>query len=196
MRFELINTLPKACPLFVEDAYEFLKSKLGVKAWHWHVPIKGSELERFLIYGESRSIRDDFYDLRSRDNYDFQKVFDHALCFKCGNHGMSCGQFVLTMPYGDNITFYDEFNKYTKDYYAEKEQAINAYNRFGSRAYSSKRMVSQLRANHKFEATIVPNWFKVRKNGDFAAIIAMDGFIDAISELGGFPLVNADGSER
>ena len=42
----------------------------------------------------------------------------------------------------------------------------------------------------------VPNWFKVRENGDFAAIIAMDNWLYALSELGGFPLVNAHGVER
>ena len=191
MKFEPIETLPNACPLFVESAYRYLIDKLGVTAWHWHQPRTASELERFLIHGQSRSKFSDFYELINSD-YDYLSVFDHAICFK----GITGAPFVLTMPYGDNTTFYEGFNKFTESYYTEKERIIYAADSLGSKTYSTKSWTEQLHSSLKFDAIIVPNWFKVRENGDFAAIIAMDSSIRYLSEHGGFPLVNADGSER
>ena len=189
MKFEPIETLPDACPLFVESAYKHLVDKLGVTAWHWHQPRTASELERFLIYGQSRSRFSDFYELIN-SHYSYHNVFDHAICFK------GYAPFVLTMPYGDNVTFYEEFDKFTASYYAEKERVVYAADALGTKTYNTKSWNGQLHALPKFDATIVPNWYKVRENGDFAAIIAMDNWMHELSELGGFPLVNADGSER
>lgn len=184
MKFKPIETLPDVCPLFVESAYKYLIDKLGVTAWHWHRPGTTSELERFLIYGQSRYRWSDFH------RYDNLHVFDHCICFK------GYTPFVLTMPYGNNVTFYEGFNEFTASYYAEKERVVYAADSLGSKTYSSKSWTEQLHASPKFDATIVPNWFKVRENGDFAAIIAMDSSMRYLSEHGGFPLVNADGSER
>jgi len=194
MRFEPIKTLPGACPLFVEKAYDALIDKLGVTAWHWHVPRTGSELERFLTYGQSRDKRSDFHELRrAHGNYSFMDVFDHALCFK-SKHSM---QFALTMPYGDNISFYKAFDGFKADYYTDKERVAYAGSSLNARGYQTKEWQGQLYClEPRFDATIVPNWFKVRENGDFAAIVAMDNQLRWLSELGGFPLVNADGEER
>lgn len=185
MKFEPIETLPNACPLFVESAYKQLISKLGVTAWHWHRPGTTSELERFLIYGQSRYRGSDFH------RYTNLHVFDHCLCFK------GYVPFVLTMPYGDNVTFYEGFAEFAASYYGEKERVAQVVDYPGwSTIYNAKSWNEQLHVPYKFDATIVPNWFKVRKNGDFAAIVAMDNQLRWLSEHGGFPLVNADGSER
>lgn len=196
MKFEPIKTFPNACQLFVEEAYEQLVSKLGVKAWHWYVPRTGSELERFLIRGTSHSRRDDFHDLRAEHpSYNFLDLFDHSICFK-GDIG---APFVLVMPYGDNITFHKAFEGFKADYYDDKARVVYAADHLGSKVYKLSGIGhkwGQLHCMGKFDATIVPNWFKVRENGDFAAIIAMDNWLHFLSELGGFPLVRADGSER
>lgn len=195
MKFEPIETLPGACPLFVEEAYDNLVGKLGVTAWRWHVPRMASELERFLIYGSSRSRRSDFHDMYGAHGYVRFDLFDHAICFKSA----SGAPFVLAMPYGDNLTFYEAFAGFIAEYYAEKERIArtattfeHVYEAFGAPCWAGQLDGMQ----PMFDATIVPDWLKVRKNGDFAAIIAMDHWLQLLSELGGFPLVNADGSER
>lgn len=194
MRFEPIKTLPSACPLFLEDAYRHIVDDLRAIAWHWGVPRKASELERFLVRGRSREKKTDFHELRSsHKSYSFLDVFDHAICFKSAY----CDPFVLTMPYGDNISFYTAFNEFVTDYYEDKSRIIYAYEHYYPREYSSEEWIHQLFCfQGKIDATIVPNWFKIRENGDFAAIIARDSNLYRISEHGGFPLVNANGSEQ
>ena len=190
MRFEPISTLPSACPLFVEDAYKALVGKLGVKSWHWSVPRTASELERFLLYGTARSLRSDFFELRStHPGYSFLDVFDHAICFK----GIMGAPFALVMPYGNNETFHNAFEAFKAGYYKDKARVANAPR---SKTYSTRSWTGQLYTKPRFDTTIVPNWFKVRENGDFAAIIAMDNWLYALSERGGFSLVNAHGVER
>jgi len=191
MRFEPIDTLPNKCPNFVEDAYESLVNELKVTAWNWYLPMTASELERFLIYGKSRHKIDDFFEM-TNSKYDELRVFDHAICFK----GISGAPFVLTMPYGNDVTFYREFDQFTKSYYAEKERVIYACDHLRCKAYMTEWWFSQLHAIQRFDAAIVPERFKVRTNGDFAAIIAMNNWMYDLSEFGGFSPVGADGGER
>lgn len=190
MRFEPIETLPNACPLFVEEAYDALVNDLGIKAWHWHQPNTMSELERFLLHGSSRSKRGDFFDLPRHHVAD--GVFDHSICFK----GETGAPFVLTMPYSTSDRFYRDFNWVISAYYYEK--AIRTDNLwFGyEKEYRTENWRSQFMTQRKITATIVPDRFKLRYNGDFAAIIAMDHWMHFLSELGGFRPVNADGVER
>lgn len=195
MNFQPIETLPNACPLFVEDAYKKLVNRLGVRTWHWGQPGKISELERFLLFGESRTRLSDFFEPwnnSSRFGYHVHYVFDHCLCFK-SKYSL---QFVLTMPYGDNETFYRNFELLANSYYQEKGRLAEAVKKGFGKNYKTPSWNSQFNCLPKMMATIVPNWFKVRENGDFAAIIAMDNQLRWLSEHGSFPLVNADGSER
>lgn len=185
MRFYPIETLPRACPLFVEDAYENLVSELGVTAWHWHVPRTASELERFLLFSESRSRRSDFHELIHRD------VFDHAFCFK----GIAGAPFVLTMPYGDGESFHQAFKSFASGYYVDKTRVVYAADNLGAKSYSTQAWNAQLHCEPRMTAVIVPDRFKLRKNGDFAAVVAMDSWMRVLLEHRGFQLVSAYGGK-
>lgn len=186
MRFEPIKTLPKRCPRFVEEAYDALVNELGVYAWHWHQPRTMSELERFLTYGSSRSNRGDFFEIMNggiRFN-----VFDHVICFKCEMGA----PFVLTMPYATPDRFYHEFNQLSDKYYQEKSDLADLVDKgFGCGYVNSNNWKHQLfDFLPKMAATIMPDRFKVRKNGDFAAIIATDSWMPVLSKAGGFPIAD------
>lgn len=174
MRFSPIEKLLDACPeTFVEEGYNALINELGVTAWHWHEPNSASELERFLVYGTVRSRKDDFFRIGERPEYRKLAVFDHAICFKSKTHG----SFVLTMPYGTPDEFYSSFDVFA-----------NAYERYRSRVVELAMTRPSWKIDHllpytyqKMMAKIVPDRFKVRMNGDFAAIITNKNWIRDIA---------------
>lgn len=175
MEFKPIKTLPNACPLFVKDAYDALVEN-NVFAWHWHEPMTASELERFLIVGSSRENRGDFFDIRvTHGLYSKLSIFDHVICFK-----MTCAPFLLTMPYGTVDEFTREFTAFLEAYYQEKAYVAETVTRFRREMYLSETWDFQLNFKPKMMAAIIPNRFKVRENGDFAAVIAMSNNIRAI----------------
>lgn len=175
MKFEPIKTLPMFCPNFREEGYDALVKEVGVYAWRWHEPLMASELERFLMLGTSRKRSSDFFEINvTHGKYNKLAVFDHAICFKA-----YFGSFVMTMPYGSADYFYRNFNEFSDAYYHEKAE-IAEYAKSGiSKTYAAENWYSQLfRWNERrMMAAIVSDRFKVRTNGDFAAIIASDALL-------------------
>lgn len=186
MRFEPIETLPSACPLFVEEAYDALVNELRVTAWHWHEPSHASELERFLMYGESRHKQSDFFEIFGRHEYQKLGLFDHVVCFKS-----MIMPFALTMPYGDPDGFYRNFKLFVEEYYRAKGFLADSLGIGFAKAHKTEEWGRQFRWSRKIVATIVPNRFKLRDNGDFAAIIAQDHSMFYLSEAGNFPVDDA-----
>jgi len=119
-------------------------------------------------------------------------VFDHVLCFK----GMSGAPFVLTMPYATPEVFYRSFNQLADRYYREKSNLADSMGIGYGKEYRTENWGYQFRTPCKMMAIIVPDRFKVRENGDFAAIIATDHWLLELSRLGGFTVaefVEGDG---
>ena len=187
MRFEPIKTLPNICPLFLEEGYRSLVDELGVTAWHWGMPSYASELERFLLHGSVQKRKSDFFSIRGHE-YNSKLIFDHTICFKTYD-----GPFLLTMPYGTVDRFYNEFNKFADAYYSEKEKIAKAQEKWLGQLkdYTTEQWWGQLHCLPKMKAVVVPDRFKVRKNGDFAAVIGMNSHLYYISEHRGVPLVSS-----
>lgn len=175
MRFEPIETLPSRCPNFIEDAYDALVNEIGVYAWHWHEPRTADELERFLMRGESRRRRSDSFEINATHGaYDKLALFDHAVCFKSTH-----APFVLTMPYvHEDTDYYRNFDAFADAYYHRKPWVTDV-------TYPEQKMVT----------AIVPDRFKVRENGDFAAIVATDSAFTWLRDVFGITSDNGASNE-
>lgn len=184
MRFEPIKTLPMFCPNFREEGYDTLVKEIGVYSWSWTQPFMASELERFLILGTSHKRKSDFFELNvTHGTYNKLAVFDHAICFKA-----YLGPFVMTMPYGSYDGFYCNFNAFADAYYRDKARIADITKSGVSKMYAAENWHNQLfRWNERrMMAAIVPDRFKVRTNGDFAAIIASEVLVlEAVRDLFG-----------
>lgn len=174
MRFEPIGQCRQYIPLLREECLDNLIRDFGVKSVGddvYHL----SELERVLVFGKTISRRFDFSDNSGqcmRNGSSWHLIFDHDYVFKCES-GMT---FMMTMPYDTHDGFYEKFDAMIHDYYERKSELTHDVNdpQIGRWMweYKTDGWRKQFAITETMDAVIVDDRYKIRENGDFAAIIA------------------------
>lgn len=179
MTFDPIDSYSYA--LMRDDCFDNLKRDFGVKSWSrgtHHI----SELERVLAFGTSRSRpHTDFSDSNGRlMGQGAWHIFDHDCIFKCES-GMT---FMMTLPYDSFDGFFETFYGVTRRYYKRKNEIIRMLNdpqkSRWAKEYKTPGWQKQFAITDQIDAVIVDDKYKIRENGDFAAIIAMRGTLSAM----------------
>ena len=163
MRFESIKTYKKSWGEYaIQEHIDNLVNDFGAKSWHVCYGYKFSMVERFLTEGNARP----------NYEYDFgcfnDAAIDHAAFIK----RMDGKTFILTMPYADNDLFHKWFNELLSDYQAEKFKIRARIEDGYGGNYRHKACKRQIYSDVDIQAVVVDNRYKIRVNGDMAAIIA------------------------
>lgn len=171
MRFTLINK--SHFPLLREECLDNLIYDFGVKSYGDR-PAHVSELERMLVFGKARLRYDtDFSDDSSRRmGQRWWHILDHDYMFKCDS-GMT---FMMTMPYDTHESFHEKFDAMMSAYYERKGEIARLVDdpnyKYLRKRYGTLEWRKQFAITQKIDAVIVDDKYKIRENGDFAAVIA------------------------
>lgn len=134
----------------------------GAKSWRVCYGHKLSVMERFLTRGNVVTRAGDFGQEPHGD------VIDHAAFIKCDDGKM----FVLTMPYGTPDAFLESFDKAMGEYRTKKLKIREDMERGHDWDHRGKAWKEQIFADTDIRAVVVDDRYKIRENGDLAAIIA------------------------
>ena len=186
MRFKPIADAYSCVPLLRSECLDNLIRDFDVKSYHWYFQYM-SELERVLVYGNANCRDTDFYPC---DHFHHGTVLDHTLVFKC-KIGMP---FAMTMPYATPESFNYSFAAMMNDYYDTKNRyrsivseltesrdrarfsricdKYGTEDRIRAENFRGRNWQKQFAIAERIDAVIVDDMYKVRENGNFAAIIA------------------------
>lgn len=170
MRFEPIRTYVKSWEgTAIPEHIDNLVNDFGAKSWCISYCEPMSLVERLLVDGKATRRYDEF-------GSTYNLPFDHSACIKC----VDGRTFVLTMAYADKDYFHECFNKLLAEYRAKKfkirariEDGYDSY-------YKSKAWREQIYADADIQAVVVDGKYKIRTNGDIAAIIATSETLKAM----------------
>lgn len=171
MRFERIENIHDRLEMAREECIAELVSALDIVDIGIGKPRYTSELERVLANGKSIARATDFYVLYE------PTVFDHSYMFRCRS-GLT---FLYTLPYNSRDGFYCDFRAFIRGYYKEKRELEGLVEH--SKPHTQRRYEGQFLIKDTMDALVVDDRYKIRENGDFAAIIAMNATMAAFRPL-------------